>query len=603
MEQIKLRNEISNDNKWDLTKIFKNEKEFNEFYNNTKKLIEKYKKYKNHVMDNANTFYEALTNDLEISRRLEKMYSYAMLISDEDTSINKNQERLSSVINLYDLASKSTYFFTVELLKKDKKTIEKFYKEEPRLLDYKKYIEDIYKYKKYTLSDEVEKCLSSIGKAFGNDETTYSYLIDSDMRFPNIKNEDNKDIELTDTNYSIFIKSKDRRVRKEAFEKLYQTYKQFKNTIASFLNGHINEKVSLTRLRGYKSSFEASLYHDDLSVDVYNALKDTVHDNLDVYRKYFKLKKDILKLDEMHMYDIYLELIDNTSIKKYPFDKAKELILEVSKELGNEYYEDIKKAFTEKWIDIYPNKYKRGGAYSGGCYDTNPYILLNYQEKIDDVSALIHELGHSMHSYYSRKNQPYQYGDYSIFVAEVASTTNELLLANYLIKNSKDDYEKLASLNHLLELFKATIFRQTMFEEFERKAYDLIENDDVISADKLCDIYLDLNKLYFKDSVIVDEDIKYEWEKVPHFYYNFYVYKYATSLSAACNIVKRILNKEDHALENYLKMLKSGSSLNPLDTLKLAGVDMTKKEVYQDAIDMFNDTIDEFIKISKRIKK
>ena len=280
--------------------------------------------------------------------------------------------------------------------------------------------------------------------------------------------------------------------------------------------------------------------------------------------------------------------------KKYSFDEAKQIVINALSVLGNDYIETFKKAFDEKWIDIYPNKNKRGGAYSGGSYDTKPYILLNYQGTLNDVSTLAHEGGHSMHSYYTRTNQPIQYGDYPIFVAEVASTVNEILLAKYMLKNSTSKEEKLVILNQLLELFKGTIYRQVMFSEFEKYAYDLVENDDVITSDKLCDKYYQLNKLYFGDNVVVDDLIRYEWEKVPHFYYNFYVYKYATGISAACKIVDGILNNEKDALDNYLNMLKSGSRQNPLDTLKIAGVDMTDKEVYESAIKMFDETIEEF---------
>ena len=520
---------------------------------------------------------------------------------DQDISNNKNQEIEEKVISIYEEALKNTYFLSVELIKEDYSKIEEYYKENNKLLEYEKTIKDIFKYKKYTLSDIEEKLLSKTLKAIGNNDTTYSYLTDSDMSFGTILNEDNKEVELTDTNYSLFIKSKNRRVRQDAFNRLYEVYKQFKNTLASTLNGHIKENTTLCSIRGYKSAFSCSLFEDDLDEDVYNKLVEAVHENIDVYQKYFNLKKEVLALDEMHLYDIYVELIKDYD-KEYDFDKAKELIFNALKPLGEDYLNDLEKAFNEKWIDIYPNKNKRGGAYSGGSYDTYPYVLLNYQNKLNDVSTIIHELGHSMHSYYSRNNQPYQYGDYPIFVAEVASTTNELLLARYLIDNSNDINEKLAALNNLLELFKGTIYRQVMFEEFEQYAYNLVEKDEAITADKLCDKFLELNKLYFGKSVIVDENIKYEWEKVPHFYYNFYVYKYATSLSAACIIANKIYEGDTNIRDKYLEMLKSGSTKTPLDTLKIVGIDMTKKEVYTAAIEMFNKTIDEFDKLMKEVK-
>ena len=601
MSTIKTREEINEEYKWDLTKIFKDNNEFYSCLEETKKLIEEFKKHEGHVMDNAKSLLSTIKDDIEISRRIEKLYSYAHMLCDGDISNNQNQELLSKVMNLYDLAIKNSYFISPEILKVDQSVIDKYLEDED-LKEFKRYIEKIYRYKEYTLSDEEERLLSKLSKAHGNDETTYSYLTDSDMKLGTIKDEEGKEVELTDTNYGIYIESKDRRVRKDAFNTLYEGYKQYKNTIASCLNGHIKENVALTNLRGYKSVFDKELYKDELEKDVYNTLVETIHNNLDVYQKYFKLKKEVLGLDEMHMYDVYTELVKDYD-KKYSFEEAKDLVFKATSVLGENYQKDLEKAFTEKWIDIYPNKGKRGGAYSGGCFDTYPYLLLNYQERLDDVSTLIHELGHSMHSYYTRNNNPYQYGDYPIFVAEVASTTNELLLANYIINNSRDDNEKLAALNHLMELFKGTIYRQVMFEEFEKYAYDLIENDDVITADKLSDKHLELNKLYFGDSLIVDDKIKYEWERIPHFYYNFYVYKYATSLCAACDIVTRILNNDEETISNYLEMLKSGNFYNPLDTLKIAGVDMTKKEVYENAIKMFDNTIEEFKVLTKKNKE
>ena len=594
MTEIKDRSMIETKDKWDLSLIYKTQKDFEEELEITKNLILEYrKKYENHTMDNANIFYNSIIDSLEISRKLDKLYVYASMKSDEDVSNNDNQELKNKVINLYDLVTANMFFIDTELLKEDYARLEKFYQDEPKLLEHEVNIKDTFRYKKHTLSDIEEKLLSNISKAFGNDEQTYGYLTDSDMTFGTIKNEDNKEVELTDTNYSIYIKSKDRRVRKEAFDALYNHYKQFKNTITSTFDGSIKQSVSIAKLRKYNSAFESSLFKDEISIDVYNTLVNTIHENLNIFHKYYDLKKKVLNLDEFHLYDVYVEMVKDYD-KKYSFDEAKQIVINALSVLGNDYIETFKKAFDEKWIDIYPNKNKRGGAYSGGSYDTKPYILLNYQGTLNDVSTLAHEGGHSMHSYYTRTNQPIQYGDYPIFVAEVASTVNEILLAKYMLKNSTSKEEKLVILNQLLELFKGTIYRQVMFSEFEKYAYDLVENDDVITSDKLCDKYYQLNKLYFGDNVVVDDLIRYEWEKVPHFYYNFYVYKYATGISAACKIVDGILNNEKDALDNYLNMLKSGSRQNPLDTLKIAGVDMTDKEVYESAIKMFDETIEEF---------
>ena len=593
-EIIKDRSMIDDKYKWDLTKIYKTNADFESDCKKVKNLITEYrKKYENHTMDNAKIFYDSIVDELEIERLLEKLYSYSNLKKDEDVANTENQELRSKVVNLYNYASKNMFFTSTEMLKKDYSLIEEFYKEEPRLLEHENNLKDSFRYKKYMLSDEEEKLLSNISKAFGNDEETYGYLVDSDMTFGEIKDENGNMVELTDTNYSVYIESKNRSVRKDAFESLYNHYKQFKNTITSLFNGSINESVSMAKLRGYPSAFLASLYKDDMKESVYNTLVDTIHNNLDVYQKYYELKKEVLNLDELHLYDIYTPMIDEGG-KKYSFEEAKEMVLNALSVLGDDYINNFKKIFDEKWVDVYPNKNKRGGAYSGGCYDTYPYILLNYQGSLNDVSTLAHEGGHSMHTYYTVNNQPIQYGSYPIFVAEVASTVNEILLSKYLLKTSKNKEEKLIVLNKLLELFKGTIYRQVMFSEFEKYAYDLIENDDVITSDKLCDKYYELNKLYFGENVVVDDLIRYEWEKVPHFYYDFYVYKYATGISAACKIAEGILNNEEGALDNYLKMLKNGCRENPLNTLKIAGVDMENKEVYESAIRMFDEAIEEF---------
>lgn len=589
----KTRDQIEEQYQWDLTKIYPNKDAFLDDYEEVKRLIEAYQKYEGHTMDNATTFYQSLTDELTIDEKLGVLYAYASLKSDEDIANNQNQELKSQVQNLYDLAVRTMYFITPELLSVDYQVIEQFYQDEPRLRDYEKYIKEKFRYQAHTLSDPEEKLLSQLSKAFGNDETVYDYLKDSDMSFGMIHDEQGTLVPLTNTNFSIYIQSHSRAVRKEAFETLYDHYRQFRNTITATLDGSIKQNVAIAKLRHYPSAFLASLYADDMDPKVYETLVATVHQHLDIFHQYLVLRKDVLQLDELHLYDVYTDMIP-ASRKTYSFTEGKEMVLQALSILGEDYLLNLKRAFDERWIDIYPNQNKRGGAYSGGTYGTNPYVLLNYQEQLHDVSTLAHELGHSMHSFYTRNNQPYQYGDYPIFVAEVASTVNELLLAKYMLQHSTSKEEKLAILNSMLELFKGTIYRQVMFAEFEKDAYDLIEQDDVITADKLCQRYYDLNKQYFGDQVVVDEAIQYEWEKVPHFFLQFYVYKYATGLSAACKIVTDILSGKDGARDCYLEMLKSGCRQSPLNTLKIAGVDMRDPAVVESAIAMFQDTIEEF---------
>lgn len=593
MDHIKERREVPKEAQWDLERIFKTDEEFQKEIEAVRKQIDEFAKLEGHTTENAEMFYQSITAGNEIERRLNKLYTYASMKSDEDVANTENQAKKEQVVNLYNYASSKMYFQTPELLNTEKEVIESFYQAEPKLLEHKTNIEEVYRYKPHTLPKEEEKLLSNLSSAFGNDETTYGYLTDSDLDFGTIHDENGVEVPLTDTNFSIYIKSPKREVRKEAFERLYEVYKQFQNTITATFNGAIKQNVAMAHIKHYKTSFEAALFGDELDPKVYDTLVSSVRNHLDVLHDYYRLRKEVLNLKELHLYDVYTNLVPDTDTK-YPFETASRLVLDALKPLGDAYINDLKQAFTEGWIDIYPNKNKRGGAYSSGSYDTMPYVLLNYQDKLDDVSTLAHELGHSMHSFYTRKNQPYQYGDYPIFVAEVASTVNELLLAKHMLKVSTNKNERLAILNQLLELFKGTIYRQVMFAEFEKYAYDLVEQDEVITPDKLCKKYYELNQDYFGSNVVVDKEIAYEWEKVPHFYYHFYVYKYATGISAACHIVEGILSGDEAKRDAYLKMLANGCRENPLNTLKIAGVDMTDKEVYESAIRMFADTIEEF---------
>lgn len=593
MDHIKERREVPKEFQWNLERIFKTDEEFQKEIEAVRKQIDEFAKLEGHTTENAEMFYRSITAGNEIERRLNKLYTYASMKSDEDVANTENQAKKEQVVNLYNYASSKMYFQTPELLNTEKEVIESFYQAEPKLLEHKTNIEEVYRYKPHTLPKEEEKLLSNLSSAFGNDETTYGYLTDSDLDFGTIHDENGVEVPLTDTNFSIYIKSPKRKVRKEAFERLYEVYKQFQNTITATFNGAIKQNVAMAHIKHYKTSFEAALFGDELDSKVYDTLVSSVRNHLDVLHDYYRLRKEVLNLKELHLYDVYTNLVPDTDTK-YPFETASRLVLDALKPLGDAYINDLKQAFTEGWIDIYPNKNKRGGAYSSGSYDTMPYVLLNYQDKLDDVSTLAHELGHSMHSFYTRKNQPYQYGDYPIFVAEVASTVNELLLAKHMLKVSTNKNERLAILNQLLELFKGTIYRQVMFAEFEKYAYDLVEQDEVITPDKLCKKYYELNQDYFGSDVVVDKEIAYEWEKVPHFYYHFYVYKYATGISAACHIVEGILSGDEAKRDAYLKMLANGCRENPLNTLKIAGVDMTDKEVYESAIRMFADTIEEF---------
>lgn len=587
---MKERKEIDKQYTWDLDVIYGSNEELDKDYNKVKKIIKEISKYEYNMMDNSDNFYNTIKLSFEIERIIDKLYSYTSLSFDLDTSNNECQELCEKVGNLHSDYVKVSYFIVPSILKCDKELIDKYYKEEPRLKEYEVSIKNIYRYKDHTLSDKEEKILSSIGKMMGNSYDTYELFKDCDMSFGDINDEEGKKIELTNSNYSLYIESKNRNVRKGAFDTLYKEYKKYSNTFASLLSTNMKELSTVAKVSNYSGAIERSLYADEVNVDVYNNLIDSVHSNINYIYDYYKLKKKILGLDELHLYDIYVPIVSDYN-KEYSYEEAKKIILEVLSVFGEEYINKVKEAFDSRWIDVYPTKNKRTGGYSGGSYDTYPYILLNYQDKYNDMSTLIHEIGHSMHSYYSRNYNSYQYSDYRIFVAEVASTVNELLLSKYMLEHSESKEEKLSILNNLMELYRATIYRQTMFAEFEKKISSMIDNDDALTSDKLSNIYYELNKFYFGDEVVVDDEIRYEWERIPHFYYNFYVYKYATGLSAATVIVNDILSGKIGAVDNYIEFLKCGSRLSPVESLKVAGVDLTDKNVIGSALEEFKNVI------------
>ena len=593
----KRRDEINVTDTWDLTYIFKNEKEFNDALNDAKDKIKDVTKYKGKLLDSSDSLLSYLKFDDNMERSLYKLYYYAHLNLDVDTTNTTSQEREGKVTNLLQEYSVLSSFVLPELLKGDYDKVKKYLDENKELEKYRFNLENIYRYQNHSLSEEKEEMLSHLSKSFIADEV-FEALTDADIAFPNIL-VDGKEVELTESNYNTFIRSYNRDVRKDAFTKLLSTYGNYKNTLAKTFSGNVELLTSMAKIKNFNSSIEASLYADNIPVSVYNKLIDTVSKNLSVLYKYYDLKKEILNLDELHLYDIYVPIVNNIE-KHYSFNDARDIVISALSVLGDDYISNLKKAFDERWIDIYNNKGKRGGAYSSGFYDTKPYLLLNFEGKYEDVTTLAHELGHSMHTYYSCTNQPYNLSSYNIFVAEVASTVNELLLAHYLINNSNDKNEKLFLINQLMELYKATIFRQVMFAEFERDMHQAVENGEVLTNEYLKNNYYNLIKKYFGDSVVCDEEIKNEWMRIPHFYYNFYVYKYAVGLSCATKIVNGILSNKEGAIKKYLEFLKTGGSMYPSEELLVAGVDIYDENVYIEAINTFNNYIDEFKKTYKK---
>ena len=590
------REEIEEKYTWDLSYIYKKDSDWQNDFNKVSKEIKQISNFKGILVSNAKNLLNYLNLSCLLERKLYKLYYYANLKHDQDTTNSKYQEMLGKIKNLINKYEELDAYSNPELMRVDYNLIKDFYKQEPKLKEYKFILENIYRFKKHILDDDTEKLLSSLSKVFDKSAETFEMLTDADMKFGMITDEKGHEVELTESNYRVFLQSKDRNIRKKAFEQLLGKYSEFKNTISSTFAGNVDMLTTLAKLKHYRSSLEASLFSDNVSPKVYNNLIDTINENLNVIYKYFDLKKKFLKLDEFHLYDQYVDLVKENT-KEYPFEEGKKIVLKALSVLGEDYVNNLNKAFDERWIDVYNNVGKRSGAYSSGFYDTKPYVLLNYENTLNDVSTLAHELGHSMHTYYSCLNNPYQYSKYTIFVAEVASTVNELLLNLYLLNNTSDKEEKKYILSNLMDLFKATLYRQTMFAEYERDMHLKNEKGEVLTNELLCNEYYKLNLKYFGPDVVVDDLIKYEWERIPHFYYDFYVYKYVIGLSCACFIVDGILNKKDKALENYLKFLSSGGSDYPINELKIAGIDVTKKEVIESAIKMFDGFIDQFIEL------
>ena len=598
MKKQPLRSEIKEEDKWDLTLIYKTDEEWEKDLEKVKEEIKKVTSFKD-MFTSSKRLSEYLEYEEKTERLLSKLYYYAHLSHDVDTTDTKYQKMFTSIKDVWNEYGELGSYIQPLFMSVDYDLVKKYMEEEPSIKEHEFNFEALYRYKPHTLSEAEEKILNTLSNTLSSPSEIYEALTDSDMTYGEITLEDGSKVEMTDSNYHTYIKSSNRDVRKQAFDMMYDTYSKYKNTITKTYVGDIDASIATAKLRNYDSARSQALFNDNVDNKIYDNLVDTVHKNMNVIYKYYDLKKEVLGLDELHLYDVYANLLNIDTMENYTFEEAKNTVINALSVLGDDYISNLKKAFDEKWIDIYNNKGKRSGAYSSGFYDTKPYLLLNFEGNLDDISTLAHELGHSMHTYYSCKNQPYWYSSYNIFVAEVASTVNELLLSKYLLNTVKTKEEKLVILNRLMELFKGTIIRQTMFAEFERDIYQLREDKKPLSNDTLCDYYYKLNKEYFGENVVVDEKIKYEWMRIPHFYYGFYVYKYATGLSSACYIVDGIINKKEGALESYLKFLTTGGSMYPVDELKVAGVDITKPEVIESAINMFSETIDNYKKLIK----
>ena len=596
------RKDVEAKYKWDLSVIYDSVDAFNAEFKAAEAKIADFKKHEKTITTSAKALYNALSDMAVICRLIEKLWSYAHLNFATDTSDNTFQALSGRVRSLAVSADSAGWFVNPYILRLDEKTVEKWFAELPELETFRRMIEKIMREKKHTLTDDCEKLISSLGDCLGSHENIRSIFANSDMKFGKIKTEDGKRVELTDASYGIYVRSTDRRVRMAAFKEMYRTYGQFANTFANLLDSCIREETTLAKTRNHKDSLTASTYKDEVTPEIYNNLIKTVEGGLEPLYDYYELKREVLGLDKLHLYDIYAPLVGSLS-REYSYEEAVNDVLETVKVYGDEYYNTLKEGLTEKgWVDVYPTKGKRGGAFSAGCPDSEPYILLNYNSNYDDVSTLAHEAGHSMHTWFSTKyNEPHN-SSYRIFVAEVASTVNELLLAHRKLAECKSDEEKLYILDGLMETYKGTLYRQTMFASFEKQMHARIEKGEHLTADSVNKAYYKLVKKYFGKDVACDKQIALEWARIPHFYSCFYVYKYATCISAASAIVKRIEEEGASYVGKYIDFLKCGDSKSPLDSLLVAGIDMRDPAVISDAIADFASSVRQFREIYNKNK-
>lgn len=595
-KELKTRNEVPLQTTWRLEDIFVTDEAWQEELKQLQADIPEVEKYQGKLSESADTLFAMLKLQDELSGRLGRLYTYAHMRYDQDTTNSVYQSLNAQAEMVLTTASSTMSYIVPEILSMDEGKVESFLKEKEELQLYKKVLKDITSKRPHILSEKEEVLLAEAGEALSTGSQTFGMLNNADLTFPAIKNEDGEEVDVTHGRYSIFLESKDRRVREDAFKAMYDSYGKFKNTFASTLGGNIKTDNFNAKVRNYDSARQAALDNNHIPEEVYENLVEAVNERLPLLHRYTELRKKVLGVDELHMYDLYTPLVTDVEME-VPYEQAKDYVLKGLEPLGSDYQEVLKSAFQDRWIDVEENKGKRSGAYSSGAYGTNPYILMNWQDNVNNTFTLAHELGHSVHSYYTRKNQPFRYGNYSIFVAEVASTTNEALLNDYLLKNLEDDREKLYILNHFLEGFRGTVFRQTMFAEFEHDIHMRAQNGEALTAEKLTEIYYELNQKYYGSAVVSDEEIGLEWARIPHFYYNYYVYQYATGYSAATALAKQILEEGEPAVERYLDYLKAGSSDYPIEVLKKAGVDMSSKQPILDALDVFEEKLNEMEKL------
>lgn len=589
------RSEISDEYKWSVKDLYSSDELWNNDYEKALKSTQEKSSFEGCVMDSADTLADALSESEKDDYITERLYVYAFMRYYEDTSDGTYQQMSGKAQMLAVKMSEKYSFLVPEIMAADDDKVARFL-DSDKIKPYRHLLCDMLAKKEHTCSQKEEKLLAMASQMADSPSDIFSKFNNADVKFGKVHDEHGDEKELTSAGFSVFMESRDRNVRKEAFYALYRQYKSYINTLAASYYGNVKQAVFFANARNYESTLQMYLSGSFIPESVYTNLIDTVNNNLDKMHDYVSLRKKTLGVDELHFYDIYAPLTSDYTVK-VSYENAKETVLDALKILGDDYVSQVKKGYESGWVDVYENDGKRSGAFSWGAYGTHPYIFLNYTETLNDIFTLIHETGHAMHTYYSNETQPYTYAGYKIFVAEVASTCNEVVLIDYLLKHSRSDEEKKYLYGHYLEQFKGTLFRQTMFAEFEMITHRMAQDGEVLNAESLCGTYKKLNEKYFGKDMVIDEEIAYEWARIPHFYTPFYVYQYATGFSAAVAIATKIINGDKEVLHGYREFLKGGSSMHPIELLSLCKIDMSKPDVIQDALNVFGSLIEDFKKI------
>lgn len=592
---MKKRSEADSKYTWKLEDMVAEDSQWEQMFKEASGEISEYASYKGRLAGSADTLYACLLFDDKLSQKIERLYVYARMRSDEDTTVQRYQDMFSRAQTLSYRAAENSSFLVPEILSMDRELLEQYMAADNGIGHFKRALEIILARRDHTLSGEMEELLAQSYDATQGASQIFTMFNNADVKFPVITGESGEGIQITHGNYISLMENQDRRIRKDAFEGLYSVYEQFSNTLAAAFSSNVKQAVFYAKAKKYASSREYYLADNEVPELVYDNLVKAVRENIVKLHEYTRVRKDVLGVDELHMYDLYVPMVAAAD-RRYTYEEAKSIVLEGLAPLGEEYLSLLKQGFDSRWIDVYENEGKRSGAYSWGTYGSHPYVLLNFHGTLNDVFTLAHEMGHSIHTWYSDRNQPFTYAGYKIFVAEVASTCNEALLIRHLLKKAGSREEKAYLLNHFLESFRGTLFRQTMFAEFEDMAHKKAARGESLTAESLCSIYRQLNADYFGPAMTVDRQIDYEWERIPHFYTPFYVYQYATGFSAAVAISSRIMSGEPGALEGYKKFLSGGCSMKPIDLLKLCGVDMSITRPVDEALGFFGELIEEFKK-------